>query len=420
MHLPRLNILGLMKKTKNLACGKVEQVKKGNFVGDGVSMVGGVFDCAIVGAGPAGAAAALMLARTGCRVGILEKERLPRYKPCGGGVSPEVFALLGIDPSPDAGVVTRATEAEILFDGERPFLCRLPVPCPLVDRYRFDHHLVSLAAAAGADVRDGTEVRGFRDGDASVEIETGKGRVSARFVIIADGGQGRMAKEAGFPAKKSGVEGVAVGGEVPWSGNGRMVVDLGIMPCGYAWLFPKGDRASIGLGITKRGGNHRIIFEKLRLFAERMEVPFERAIVRGACLGLWHKGRPAAVRGRFLLAGDAARLVDPLSAEGIRPAVKSALMAAAAVERALDGDDTTLDGYEKELREAFDRHYAIAAKIAHFFFLFPALSYRAVFSYPQIGTLMGQMFLGDRGYGDIAEKAIAFLRRKVFFRAHEQ
>lgn len=383
-------------------------------------MVSVVFDCAIVGAGPGGASAALMLARAGCRVVILEKERLPRYKPCGGGVSPEVFRLLGIEPSSDAGVVARVTEAEILFDGTHPFSYRLPYPCPIVDRSRFDHHLVSLAAAAGADVLDRTEVNGFRDGDSSVTVETGKGEVRARFVVIADGGQGKLAQRAGFVERRSNVEGVAVVADAPWSGGNRMVVDLGVIPCGYAWLFPKGDCVSIGLGITKRGENHRLILERLRLFTDRMGVPFVRSEIRGARLGLWHKRRPVAVRGRFLLVGDVARLVDPLCADGIRPAVKSGMMASIAVREALDRSETALDHYEKDLREAFDRHYAIAARIAGFFFLFPALSYRTVFSYPQTGSFMARVFGGDLSYGDIADRALSFLRRKVLFRAHEQ
>ncbi len=412
------SITANIKKTKKLASRKTVLHKRK--YGETHLMISGIFDCAIVGAGPAGATAALVLARAGRRVILFEKERLPRVKPCGGGVSPEVFSLLGIEAGPQAGVVASVSEAEILFNGQHPFSCRLKRPCLMVDRGRFDHHLVSLAAAMGAEICDGTTVTGFSDGSFSVAVETTRGSVAARFVIIADGGQGRTARKAGFETGRNRVEGIAVAEEVPAGGVGRIVIDIGMIPCGYTWLFPKGDRFSIGLGITKRDGNHRFIFERLRCFADRCGVPFDRLLLRGARLGLWSRRRIPSSRGPFLLAGEAACLVDPLCAEGIRPAVKSGIMGGAAVIAALDGDGSAFDRYETALQETFDRHFAVAARIAQFFFLFPFLSYRAVFSRPDLGVFMSRVFLGEVSYDDIAHKALGFLRRTIAPRTHEQ
>lgn len=370
-----------------------------------------IFDCAVVGGGPAGSAAALTLARRGRRVILLEKEELPRVKPCGGGMPPSVLSLLGL-PSVE-GIVDRVHRLTFLYDGALPVSHDLVEPLLMVDRARFDHFLTGTAGAAGAEIRDRTTVDSFAPTGDHWTIGTSAGTFAARKIILADGGQGRCAALAGF-RKKKGAEGLAVACELPADRHrDELVVDLGLLPCGYLWLFPKGDRVSIGVGITKRGGNHSQLFDKLAIFAGRQDLPFDRSLCRGHRVAIWDGDLPLTRLDSFLLAGEAAFLADPLSAEGIRPAVKSGIAAGEAVDGALAGDTTAFRRYEERVRREMGREFAIAARIAKFFFLFPSLSYRAAFFHPRTTAIMNDVFLGRVAYSDLSAKVLATLRRAV-------
>ncbi|HNT27638.1 MAG TPA: NAD(P)/FAD-dependent oxidoreductase [bacterium] len=370
-----------------------------------------LFDCAVVGGGPAGAAAALTLARRGRRVILLEKEPLPRSKPCGGGMPPSVLSLLAL-PSID-GIVDRVHRLTFLYDGGSPVSHELAEPLLMVDRARFDHFLVRTAGAAGAEVRDRTAVRSFGATGDHWEIGTSAGTFAARKIILTDGGQGRCAALAGFPPNRR-TEGLALACELPADRRrDELTVDLGLLPCGYLWIFPKGDRISLGVGITKRGGNHLQLFDKMAVFAGRQGLPFDRSLCRGHRVAIWDGARPLTRLDSFLLAGEAAFLADPLSAEGIRPAVKSGIAAGEAVDASLGGDATAFSRYEERMRRELGREFAIAARIAKFFFLFPSLSYRAAFFHPRTTAIMNEVFLGRVAYSDLAGKVLSTLARTV-------
>ncbi|HOW52536.1 MAG TPA: NAD(P)/FAD-dependent oxidoreductase [bacterium] len=369
------------------------------------------FDCVVVGGGPAGAVAALTLARRGRRVVLLEKGSLPRFKPCAGGLSSEAFSLLGL--SELAGEVGRVHEVRILFDGTLPSLHHLAQPCIMVDRASFDKGLIDLAAAAGAEIAQRTEVTGFTPRGDLWQVETNRGMFPARKVIIADGALGKTAARAGFK-KKYGLDGWAMAYEMPQTTpRNEMVVDLGILPYGYTWLFPKGPSLSIGVGVAKKHDDHRKIFDTLALFADRQGVPFDRAQCRGQRIALWGGNQPLTLKDSFLLAGEAAALVDPLNAEGIRPAIKSGMAAGEAVDAALAGDADAFLRYQRNMWTQLGREFAIATRIVRFFFLFPALSYHTALFHPRATSIMNEVFVGSLAYSAITDKVFAVLRKKI-------
>lgn len=370
-----------------------------------------IFDCAVVGGGPAGAAAALTLARRGRRVILLEKEPLPRPKPCGGGMPPSVIPLLGL--SSVDGIVDRVHRLTFLYDGALPVSHELVEPLLMVDRARFDHFLVRTAADSGAEVRDRATVDSFAPTGDHWIIGTSAGAFSVRKIVIADGGQGRTVSMAGFK-KRKGAEGLAVAYELPCDQQrNELVVDLGLLPCGYLWLFPKGNHLSLGVGITKKNDNHLMLFEKLSTFAGRQGLPFDRSLCRGHRVAIWDGDRPLTRLDSFLLAGESASLADPLSAEGIRPAVRSGIAAGEAVDASLGGDTAAMKNYEERMRREMGREFAIASRIAKFFFLFPSLSYRAAFFHPRTTAIINDVFLGRVAYSDLAGKVLATLKRAV-------
>src|SRR3989449_4922402 len=157
-----------------------------------------MFDVAVVGAGPAGATAALTLARRGLNVALLEKAALPRYKTCGGAVVGRGLALL---PAEIQTVIERRCgQAELhLLDGNLYYSSAREPPGPpimaMTMRDRLDQVLASAATAAGAALHAPCTVSGVSLDPRHVRLDTDAGPVSAAFVIAADGATGERSEE---------------------------------------------------------------------------------------------------------------------------------------------------------------------------------------------------------------------------------
>jgi geranylgeranyl reductase family protein len=298
------------------------------------------FDVAVVGAGPAGSVTAYRLARAGARVMLLDKARFPRDKPCGGGLTLRAVTELpySVDPVVE-DVVTRVTCG--LRYG-RPFNRQgRTALCLMTQRRRLDHFLVERAQEAGASFRDGVRVE--VQSDTRVDVNGTWFDVDA--VVGADGANGLTARTLALGGDI--VPGVALEGNVRYGVvprelyRGRMVIELAIMPGGYGWIFPKGDHVNVGVGGWATEGPQ--LRERLGEFCIKYGIdPADATDVRGHRLPLRRPGTKLA-RGRALLVGDAAGLVDPVSGDGIYEALVSARIAAEAiVAGALESYETTL------------------------------------------------------------------------------
>ena len=315
------------------------------------------FDVLVVGAGPAGSAAAMHLARGGARVLLADKARFPRDKPCGGGLTGRALRHAPCDVEP---VVEHVVDRFVLRAGYGPRVARASRR-PLIrmtQRRRLDLHLAEQAAAAGADFRDEVRVKELTLEDDGVTAVVGGSPVLASFVVGADGANGLVGRAAGLG--DGIVRGVALEGNVPWGTldpapyRRTAWVELGVVPGGYGWVFPKGDHANLGVGGWMGEGPH------LRAHLDRLARmhgldPGALTDVRGHRLPMRRLGAPAG-RGRVLLVGDAAGLVDPLSGDGIYEAFVSARLAAEAIL----ADQP--EGYEAALSAALDRHAAASWK----------------------------------------------------------
>jgi geranylgeranyl reductase family protein len=222
----------------------------------------------------------------------------------------------------------------------------------MTQRRRLDHHLAEQASAAGADFRDGTAVADIELDRDAVTARVGQTSVRAAFLVGADGANGVVAKAAGLGTGI--VRGVALEGNVPWSAleraryEGTAWVELGVVPGGYGWVFPKGDHANLGVGGWMTEGPK--LRDHLDRLARAHDVdPTALESVRGHRLPMREPGAPAA-SGRVLLVGDAAGLVDPLSGDGMYEAFVSAELAASAILEARP------DTYEAALSRALDHH----------------------------------------------------------------
>ena len=320
------------------------------------------FDVLVVGAGPAGSAAAIHLARGGARVLLADRARFPRDKPCGGGLTGRALRHVPCDVS---SVVERVVDRFVLRVGYRThFARRSETPLVLMtQRRRLDAFLVEQAAAAGVEFWDGAGVGDMALESTEATARVGSSRVRASYVIGADGANGVVARAAGLG---EGIRcGVALEGNVSWdvlggaSSRGAPYrdsawVELGVVPGGYGWVFPKGDHANLGVGGWLAQGP-RLRSHLARLAREHGVDPEHLQEVRGHRLPMRAPGSSVG-RENVLLVGDAAGLVDPLSGDGIYEAFVSARLAAEAV---LSGRP---EEYESALSGALDRHAAASWK----------------------------------------------------------
>lgn len=332
-----------------------------------------IFDCVVVGGGPAGATAAADLAATGASVVLLD--RGGRIKPCGGAIPPRLIADFAI---PDHLLVGRAVAARMV--GPSDGIVDMAVDrggdgfVGMVDRGPFDEWLRSRAAAAGAERRTGTFDRMENDGAHPVIVWRGEDgaeqRLTTRAVIAADGARSRVARAA-MPATPPPPQVFAYHEivETP-AGIDRGRCDVfyqgALSPDFYGWIFPHGDTVSVGVGSAQKGFALRAAVDRLRArggLSDARVVRREGAPIPLKPLKRWDDGRAV------VLAGDAAGVVAPASGEGIYYAMASGREAAGAVAAFLaTGDARELAGARARFMKAHGRVFWVLGVMQHFWY----------------------------------------------------
>ena len=308
------------------------------------------FDVAVLGAGPAGSLTAYRLARAGARVLLADRARFPRDKPCGGGLTGRALRELPFDVDPVVEDRARQVFLRARYRGGYERASAEPLVA-LTQRRRLDAYLAERAADAGADFRHAVRVSAVEPGDAGITLRIDGRAVHAQALVGADGANGVVAKTAALG--ESIVHGVALEGNLPHSvvGRdrfaGRLVLEFGVVPGGYAWVFPKRDHVNVGVGGWQREGPR--LRTHLELLCSQHDLPAGRVeSLRGHRLPMRLPGTRLA-SGRTLLVGDAAGLVDPFSGDGMYEGFLSARVAATAIGELLGGDAGSLEAYEARL-----------------------------------------------------------------------
>ncbi len=333
-------------------------------------------DVVVVGAGPAGIAAALTLHRSGRSVIVIDKATFPRDKCCGDGLT--TLALRELD-----ALGLRPEAVEGWFDVDAAWL-RSPsgreIVVPLPDRGRYaavaprstlDHALVQLAREAGVTVLDGHGFEGLTTASGHVDVEvTGIGVVRCRYVVAADGMWSPVRKALGvaidgyrgewhaFRQYATNITGPAADRLIVW-------FEEDLLP-GYAWSFPlPGNRVNIGFGVLRDGD--RKISDMADLWRNLLQRPHvAEALGEGFQLEGRHLAWPiparideiALISGRALFVGDAAAATDVMTGEGIGQALLTGRLAAEAIVSggALQ-PDTVAGTYERAVQhELFADH----------------------------------------------------------------
>ncbi|MCH8543018.1 MAG: geranylgeranyl reductase family protein [Alcanivorax sp.] len=293
----------------------------------------------IVGAGPAGAAAALDLARAGVSVLMLDRPAEARAKPCAGGVTIKAAQRLRFDITP----VVRETVSGITMSHAGRwvdhFEAAAPV-CLMMHRPELDDFCLRQACLAGATLlripgiaRISQDSVSAVDGEGRVTISASDGQTfRARWLIAADGAHSPVRRLLiGQPggAMAMAIEGLLPREQVvdrPWP---AMRFDYASQAGGYGWLFPKGDHINVGL-YTHCGTRHAVSRERLLAYSSERLGSDALEAIHGYPIPVRGDQQPLSA-GRVLFAGDAAGLAEALLGEGIYGAVLSGQMAAAAI-----------------------------------------------------------------------------------------
>jgi len=370
------------------------------------------YDVAVVGAGPTGATAARELALQGVSVVLIEKDKLPRHKVCGGGIVFRARTMLDFDISSIVRSECYSAQFSLAKNGLTFKTSRDNPIVSMVMRSEFDHFLVDKACEAGAEfLHAAVESADFNDDH--VLLHTSSGPVRALFVIAADGVKSVMAKLAGWhrlerlaPALECELKVSAVDLE-RFSGSARF--DFDMPSSGYGWVFPKGDHLGIGIGGFGPRDSKVDLKKELRAYLHvlKLDLP-EDTKIHGYVIPIQPR-QDGFVRKRVFLVGDAAGLADPMSAEGITAGLVSGRQAATAlVESKLD-EQRSKQIYEAELARTLLVEVAASRKLAKLFYSSHTVRNGLLkLKGQRLTEKMADVFMGDTNYRDHAD---AFLRK---------
>ncbi|MCP4198454.1 MAG: NAD(P)-binding protein [Proteobacteria bacterium] len=287
-------------------------------------------DILIVGAGPAGMAAASLLVKSGAKVTIIDRDPEPGGKACAGGLTKANWPLAGLDPHALAEHATAYRElvvktrfGSVSLRNPMTDLAVGPVPMIItIDRKAWAKERLGQLRDLGAQVRLGERLIGFD----KLSVTTNRGCYRVGFMVGADGPSSRIRRRLGLP---TGLKMRAFQMRVPTQMAGRVAIenreptiwfDSTLFGSGYAWSFPA--KGELRLGCTAsaelRGAGE--LKKSFRKWLSTLEINTDAGRLEAGNIGCGYQGHRF---GRIFLAGDAAGIASPVTGEGIGGALIS-------------------------------------------------------------------------------------------------
>ena len=349
-----------------------------------------MFDVVIVGAGPAGTAAAFDLLEKGMKVLILDKVEFPRKKACAGGITPKGYHLFKYDIS---SIVKRECQS-VRINPKKNIaftICAKKTLCYMTNRQELDFFSLNKVMEMGAEFVITKKILSIDESKSFVGIRTQSGNFKASYLIGADGANSivrRFITKKKFFKKQFAIEADV---KVDRPDTFPMEFDFSQNRNGYFWIFPKGDHLNIGIysidSKIKLNPKDLLEFARKRTGCDRLTAIKGYPICTGG--GSYQSGS-----NRILLVGDAAGLAEPLFGEGIYFAIKSGQTAAQAILRSGDETEAVKTGYIQKLK-MIQTDLKLYDLSAAFFYRFPWISLK-IASLP----FVRERFASGYGNGD--------------------
>jgi geranylgeranyl reductase family protein len=340
-----------------------------------------MYDLIVVGAGPAGASAARTAAQQGLKTLLIERDRIPRNKLCGGGVTPKVLKLLDFQLPTD--LVERTPKSMRVHVGNACYKYETNRTLVyMTSRSKLDTYLAEKAVEAGAELKDASPVHNIVRTDSHVEVRTPGESFHSKLLIGADGMGGPTARIVGLHESwKPDQVAYAIESEIPvgekgvqdFIGNEEFFdVYFGVSAGGYGWVFPKDDHLTVGVDCRlSRLRDARTLFAGFvkripQLDGDNVPKPQAHLIPLGGF------AKVQTVTDRVMLAGDSGGFAEPLFGEGIYFAILGAQIAAQVGVDACSQerfDVAFLGKYKRRCREAFGEDFDVAYGVACFSYL---------------------------------------------------
>jgi geranylgeranyl reductase family protein len=374
-----------------------------------------MFDVAVIGAGPSGAWAAGQLSQGGARVVLVDGSH-PREKPCGGGVTGRALALIGSSVASLAGAV--AIEAASFQHNDRRATLTLAdandrLRLAVVPRREFDGHLLQRAVDSGADLRRTRAVDVIRAGT-SWRIVTREGEVPARWIIGADGPGSLVRRRVSAPFAREDLS-IASGYYVHGISSRQIDIAFESDPPGYLWSFPRPGHLAVGVCAQADESSSAELFSVAERWLDRHVSGGRRERYSWPIPSLrvetLQRERPAGEG--WVLTGDAAGLVDPITREGIFFALTSGALAASSL---LAGRDPATD-YARRLRAEVYEELIRAARLKARFFRpeFMGLLVSALQRSARIRAVMADLVAGEQPYATLRRRLLKTFELRLMF-----
>ena len=338
-----------------------------------------MYDVIIIGGGPSGASAGIRAGKLGLKALLLEKDKFPRYKPCGGGLSEHAISYLDFELPQDL-IEWEVTGAKVLFRDQSIKAHKDRRLSVLVSRDKFDDFLLEKAKETGIEVNTGEKALCCREMPDCIEVDTRQETYQAKFAIIAEGAHG-LVKTCVRPADNREEYGICLVTEIPAEereleerlGN-TVELHFGVAGGGYGWIFPHKTYYSVGVGGVARDFLHpkKIMLE----FLEKNDFSGEYKL-HGHKIPLGGIKRKI-VGSRVLLSGDAAGFIDAFSGEGLAYAIVSGQFAAEVIAGIClqGGNLKDLSKYESLCRAEFGTHLKYSLMFSRIMHRFPDRTFK--------------------------------------------
>jgi menaquinone-9 beta-reductase len=308
------------------------------------------YDLAVIGAGPAGTACALAACQAGWRVALVERAAFPRHKVCGDCLNPSLWPVLEtLGTAAAIRALDHAPLDRVRFVSESGRPLEVPLPSGAeraVTRESFDVVMLQAALDAGAVLVSGSPLTALKYETRQWHLATSTATLTAGCVVAADGRNSTTCRLLGLsPANRPGR--LALQCHAPLHPDYQGTVSLEWMAHGYCGIAPVDD-SRMNLCLVSKAAHLAAAKAEIH---RRFELPDGQA---------WHSiapleraDIPAAPFPGCFLAGDAARVVEPFTGEGIYYALRSGQLAAAAAGQWLAGDAAAADHYRRAHRALY-------------------------------------------------------------------